>query len=191
MLGWTLKKQPNKIGMTPHYFTPSLHLVPFCQLCTPQNSLLFTPTKWMDNYTSTMHSALAAYSTAFCIQESIYVQCSTAAKLHNRCGLSCMQKLWSPWAVLSLYGEWVMPCSVAIKLQPTTTWLLLAYQYALHAHAALPTPLPSTTFLCAQNLIANTRLSWQNGTKCRDGVKVMWCRSHLVWLGLRVPSLFC
>ena len=30
-------------------FTPSLHLVPFCQLCTPQNSLhalsLFTPTK--------------------------------------------------------------------------------------------------------------------------------------------------
>ena len=24
--------------------------------------------------------------------------------------------------------------------------------------------------------------SWQNGTKCRDGVKVFWCHSHLVWL---------
>ena len=23
---------------------------------------------------------------------------------------------------------------------------------------------------------------WQNGTRCRDGVKVLWCRSHLVWL---------
>ena len=21
-----------------------------------------------------------------------------------------------------------------------------------------------------------------NGTRCRDGVKVLWCRSHLVWL---------
>ena len=22
---------------------------------------------------------------------------------------------------------------------------------------------------------------WQNGTRCRDGVKVLWCHSHLVW----------
>ena len=24
--------------------------------------------------------------------------------------------------------------------------------------------------------------SWQNGTRCRDGVKVLWCHSNLVWL---------
>ena len=24
--------------------------------------------------------------------------------------------------------------------------------------------------------------SWQNGTRGRDGVKVLWCHSHLVWL---------
>ena len=24
--------------------------------------------------------------------------------------------------------------------------------------------------------------NWQNGTRCRDGVKVLWCHSHLVWL---------
>ena len=24
--------------------------------------------------------------------------------------------------------------------------------------------------------------SWQNGTRCKDGVKVLWCHSHLVWL---------
>ena len=23
--------------------------------------------------------------------------------------------------------------------------------------------------------------SWQNGTRCRDGVNVLWCRSYLVW----------
>ena len=24
--------------------------------------------------------------------------------------------------------------------------------------------------------------SWQNGTRCRDGVNVLRCSSHLVWL---------
>ena len=28
--------------------------------------------------------------------------------------------------------------------------------------------------------------SWQNGTRCRDGVNVLWCHSHLV---CQVPSL--
>ena len=55
--------EPSKTNQTRwewHYYTfpPSLHLVPFCQLCTPQNSLhalsLFTPTKW------TLYSALLA-----------------------------------------------------------------------------------------------------------------------------------
>ena len=47
-------------------------------------------------------------------------------------------------------------------------------------HPAIPSPLPSTTLLCTQ--LANTEHSWQNGTRCRDGVNVLWCRSHLVWL---------
>ena len=28
----------------------------------------------------------------------------------------------------------------------------------------------------------NTRHSWQNGTRCRDGVNVLQCHSHLVWV---------
>ena len=37
----TLNNQPNKMAMTPQYFhtLPSLHLVPFCKPCIPQNSL--------------------------------------------------------------------------------------------------------------------------------------------------------
>ena len=31
--------------------------------------------------------------------------------------------------------------------------------------------------------------SWQNGTRCRDGVNVFWCRSHLVQWFLSVSSL--
>ena len=47
-------------------------------------------------------------------------------------------------------------------------------------HPAIPSQLPSTTLLCTQ--LTNIKHSWQNGTRCRDGVNVLWCRSHLVWL---------
>ena len=33
--------------------------------------------------------------------------------------------------------------------------------------------------------------SWQNGTRCRDGVNVLWCRSHLVWLVFEGPIPTC
>ena len=34
---------------------------------------------------------------------------------------------------------------------------------------------------------------WQNGTRCRDGVKVLWCHSHLVWLVFEasIPTSTC
>ena len=34
--------------------------------------------------------------------------------------------------------------------------------------------------------------SWQNGTRCRYGVKVLWCHSHLVWLVFEdsIPTSF-
>ena len=35
--------------------------------------------------------------------------------------------------------------------------------------------------------------SWQNGTRCRDGVNVLWCRSHLVRLVFErsIPTCTC
>ena len=35
--------------------------------------------------------------------------------------------------------------------------------------------------------------SWQNGTRCRDGVKLLWCHSHLVWLVFEgsIPTCAC
>ena len=35
--------------------------------------------------------------------------------------------------------------------------------------------------------------SWQNGTRCRDGVKVLWCHSHLVRLVFEasIPTCTC
>ena len=58
-------------------------------------------------------------------------------------------------------------------------------------HPAIPSQLLSTTLLCTQ--LTNTKHSWQNGTRCRDGVNVLWCRSHLVWLVFEgsIPTCVC
>ena len=47
-------------------------------------------------------------------------------------------------------------------------------------HPAIPSQLLSTTLICTQ--LTNTQHSWQNGTRCRDDVNVLWCRSYLVLL---------
>jgi len=35
--------------------------------------------------------------------------------------------------------------------------------------------------------------SWKNETKCRDGIKVLWSHSHLVWLVFEdsIPTCTC
>ena len=52
----------------------------------------------------------------------------------------------------------------------------------------------SAVFLVSVNRLSACREfcgvhSWQNGTRCRDGVKLLWCHSHLVWLVFEGPSL--
>ena len=56
---------------------------------------------------------------------------------------------------------------------------------------------------CRVHLVSVNRLSacrnffwvhsWQNGTRCRDGVNVLWCCSHLVWLVFEgsIPTCAC
>ena len=36
-------------------------------------------------------------------------------------------------------------------------------------------------------------VAWQNGTTCRDGVKVLWYHFHLVWLVFEgsIPTCTC
>ena len=58
-------------------------------------------------------------------------------------------------------------------------------------HPAIPSQLFSTTLLCTQP--TNTKHRWQNGTRCRDGVNVLWWCSHLVWLVFEgsIPTCTC
>ena len=65
------------------------------------------------------------------------------------------------------------------------------YTSTCTTHPALPFPLPSTTLLCTH--LTNTKHRWQNGTRCRDGVNVLWRCSHLVWLVFEgsIPTCAC
>ena len=64
--------------------------------------------------------------------------------------------------------------------------------YTTHPAIHPPPPqLPSTILLCTQ--LTNTKHSQQNGTRCRDGVNVLWCRSYLVRLVFEhsIPTCAC
>ena len=60
-----------------------------------------------------------------------------------------------------------------------------ACTYAAHATAFHPQDNPSVP--------TSNQHSWQNGTRCRDGVKVLWCCSYLVWLVFEdsIPTCAC
>ena len=88
------------MGMTLQYFPPSLHLVPFCQLCTPQNPLKVCYVI----HTHQMNTALSIALSSLPHKKKVHTQDYPPHCLHN--------------------------------------------------------PPMHTT---------NTRHSWQNGTRCRDG----------------------
>ena len=72
-----------------------------------------------------------------------------------------------------------LPCSVAIYSN---------YIAAIHNVTYSP-----CTSICTPHPLTNTKHSWQNGTKCRDGVELLWCHSHLVWLVFEgsIPTCAC
>ena len=56
-----------------------------------------------------------------------------------------------------------------------------------------PSTTHSTAFHNPPMHTTNTRHNWQNSTRCRDDVKVLWCHSHLVWLVFEgsIPTCAC
>ena len=73
-----------------------------------------------------------------------------------------------------------------------TTTAIVGVHVTLHGRQYLHTCIFTYFRICAailrgnrenvQRGLSNTKHSWQNGTRCRDGVNVLWCRSYLVWL---------
>ena len=97
--------------------------------------------------------------------------CIVVATECGRYSLSCTQKLWSKWAVLGLHDM------LESQLRVPPLYMCLFSFRKLY---------------CDLFLFRNAN-SWQNSTRCRGGVKVLWCHSHLVWLGFvgSIRELFC
>ena len=110
-----LKNQPNKMEWHHNTFTPSLHLVPFCQLClvlVVSIGELWKAVGWV--VLGHIYSACWCAWRVSCVLGG----CNAIATKHGRYGLSCMQKLWSAQAVLSLYGmlECKLCCEILLLL---------------------------------------------------------------------------
>ena len=145
---------------------------------SPQNSLhalsLFIRTKW------TRYSALLTPHAVF--HQSISAMFSSnkiSQFLHTGKTDHISYAQYSNYIVHCSHPQHnSLPMHINMHYTPTTTYHTTFHNPPLHTtdkHKAL---------LCKW---------WQNGTRCRDGVEVLWCCSHLVWLVFEgsIPTCAC
>ena len=168
------KTNQTQIRMTPQ---PSLHIVPFCQLCTPQNSLhaysLFTPTKWTQ-YSALLTSQPSTQKTTLCVhvqqqnfttkltlQHTIQTQhCScTPQFLHTRQTISAM--LSSNYNAAT-HNVTQSPCTLHTRYYP-------------------PHCLPQPSYMHTTNKHRSYLAKWH---KVQGW---LWCHYHLVWFVFEAP----
>ena len=110
-----------------------------------------------------------------------YLPCSAAIKFHSitnsallmRCRVSAKSRQIVS-TMLSIATTLQQPTHSLCTSKCTTHLPLPTHHYPPHCHnPSLHTTNKHKAYLCKW---------WQNGTRCRDGVKVLWCHSHLVWL---------
>ena len=202
----TLKKQPNKMGMTPQYFytiPTSCAIWPTMYNTKPHAYLLAHPqpknecsTSLPHNITHPSHTLTWHYKlttvhfTPTCVQDNTYhTRQPISAMLNSNKHTPTYHRLTILHPIHTfLHTRWTIPATLSSNKVATisnTTYSLYTTTHALHTHA--------TAFHVQDNPLLHTtnmhKHSWQNGTRCRDGVKVLWCHSHLIGWFLRVPSL--
>ena len=108
----TLKNQLNKMERHHNTFTPSLHLVPFCQLCTAKK--LFTHSL---NEHSTQHCSL--YSLLYKRESTSAAFISNKILQYNLNSQHTIRFITAH--NFSIQDRLYLPCSVATTVQPPTT----------------------------------------------------------------------
>ena len=135
MLGWNPKKPSKQDGNdTTTLFTPSLHLVPFCQLCTPQ-TLMCTHcwvcvACWSVSYVVKFYCCWTWQAEGCGVSSGECIVCCTPQLLHTRQIMSAM-----------LSSNYVTATHNTTHSSCTSTCT---------THPAIPNPLPSATLLCTQ-----------------------------------------
>ena len=178
----TLKNQPNKMRTTPQH----IYTIPTscATLLTMHNKKLSTHSI---NEHGTQHCSL--HSLPHKRQSIPATFSSNKISQHN---LNSQHTIQTHHCSQFLHARQTIPATLSsnyiasihnITHYPCTS--------ICTTHPAIPSQLPSITLLCSQR--TNTKHSWQNDTRCRNGVNVLWCRSHLVWLVFEgsIPTCAC
>ena len=168
--------EPSKTSQTrweQHHntFTPSLHLVPFCQLCTPKKLSTHSQNEH-DTQHWTLHSLphkRQSISTTFSTNKISQRNLNSQHTIQTQ---HCSHFVHTSQTIPAVLSKNYIASTHNITHSPCTS--------TCTTHPALPSPLPSLTLLRIQ--LTNTKHNWQNGTRCRDSVNMLWCCSHLVWL---------
>ena len=79
-----------------------------------------------------------------------------------------------------LYTRQTIPAMLSKSYIASTQNITLSMHINMYCTPTNTLPTAFHNLLCIQ--LTNTEHSWQNATRCGDGVDVLWCRSHLVWL---------
>ena len=129
------------------------------------------------------------HSPVFYIRDNPYLPCSAAIKFHNIATSTC-----TPQFLHTRKTEHICHAQYSNYIAVTHNVAHSKCTSTCTTHPALPIPLPSTTLLCTQ--LTDTKHICVSGgkmacTRCRDGVKVLWCHSHLVWLVFEGPIPTC
>ena len=124
-----------------------------------------------------MNIALStAHSTAFSIKDNPYLPCSAAIKFHN---ITLLQHTIQTQPTVSAFKTDHI-CHAQYSNYIAATHNITHSPCTLHTQHYPPHCLPQPSYA---HQLKNTKHSWQNGTRRRDGVKLLWCHSHLVFWG--------
>ena len=121
--------------------TPSLHLVPFCQLCTPQNSL--------HAYGLNEQGTQVAHSTVLHIKDGPYLPCSAAINLTAQ---------QTPSIAYALHSFCIQSRQTNIRHAQYSNYIAATHNIThspctskCTTHPPLPTPLQKTHHICASS----------------------------------------
>ena len=137
-------------------FTPSLHLVPFCQLCIPQNSLHALSLSYPLNEHSTQHCSLNS------LLHKRQSMSSPAIKFHNNYS-NIPYRPSSCTPVSEFEDRPYKLCHAQYSNYIAATHnisLCYAHQHVLHTQHYPPHALPSTILLCTQLTNIASTGSW-------------------------------
>ena len=184
------------MGMTPQHFhsiPTSCVIMPTMNITKLSTGTLPIHMHWMNKVLSIVHSTVFHWSVSAMFSSSKISQHNLNSNILYRPSTAhvlqsfCIQARQVGHICHAQYSNYIVHCrhpqhnSLAVHIN-------MHHTPSTSHHTALHNPLHTTNKHKAH--LSKWR---QNGTRCKDGVQVLWCHSHLVWLVFEssIPTCAC